>query len=103
MSKYNSRITEVDGITFHSKKEAHAYSELKIREKHGEIGEIELQPKFSIDINGVHVCNYIADFRFVDYRDNSTVVMDVKGMKTQVYRLKKKLMKACHNIEIFET
>jgi hypothetical protein len=52
-------------------------------------------------LNGVKICSYSADFRYQDGLE--LVVEDVKGYKTPVYNLKKKMMKAFHSIEIFET
>ncbi len=102
MSKYNAVRTEVDGFIFDSKAEARRYSELKLAEQAGEITALELQPKFSIDINGKHICTYIADFKYTDNRTGRTVIEDVKGVKTPVYRLKKKLVEALHGITIQE-
>ena len=45
-SKFSSVKTIIDGHAFDSKKEAKYYSELKIREKAGEIKELKLQPRF---------------------------------------------------------
>ena len=103
MSKYNSRITYVDGIKFHSAKEAHRYSELLLAVTADEIKDLRLQVKYSMDVNGVHICNYFADFVYFDYKFSKEIVEDCKGMRTNEYKLKKKLMLACHNIEIFET
>ena len=103
MSKYNAIETEVDGIRFHSKKEAIRYQELKLMERAGEIKDLQLQVKYSLDVNGVHICNYIADFVYFDYRFSKVIVEDTKGKRIQPYPIKKKLMKACHNIDIFET
>jgi hypothetical protein len=101
MSKYNAVRTVVDGITFASKAEARRYQELKMMELSGDITQLELQPKFPLIVNGVKVGTYIGDFR---YRYGAVVyVEDVKGMKTPVYNLKKKMMKAQYNIEIYET
>ena len=101
-SKYGAIKTTVDGITFDSKKEARRYMELKHQEATREIFKLELQPKFDLAVNGVKVGVYRGDFRYLDY-DGNTIVEDCKGMKTPVYRLKKKLMKAIHNIDILET
>lgn len=104
MSKYNAKRTEVDGYVFDSKAEAGRYSVLKMLEKADgadRISELELQPKFLLIINGKKVGTYIADFRYIDSRGN-TVIEDVKGMKTPVYRLKKKIVEALYNIEIVE-
>jgi hypothetical protein len=92
----------VNGVVFASKKEASRYMELLLLQRAGEIKELELQVKFSIDINGVHICNYFADFRYKPRRGDA-VIEDVKGMRTPVYNLKKKLMLACHGITIWET
>lgn len=100
-NKYNARRTNVDGIVFHSGKEAARYSQLKILEKSGEIKNLRLQVKIPIDINGIHVCNYIADFVYDE--GSAEVVEDAKGKRTDVYQLKKKLMLAVNSIKIRET
>lgn len=100
-SKYRAQRTVVDGITFASKKEAARYGVLKTMEAAREIEGLTLQPTFDLVVNGVLVCRYKADFQ---YREGGALfIEDVKGMKTPAYRLKKKLMKAIHNIDIFET
>ncbi len=104
-NKYNAVKTVVDGITFDSKKEAKRYAELKLLEKAGEISGLLLQPPFKIEINGVKICTYIADFQYVSHfkhEDDKFVVEDVKGVKTAIYRLKKKLVKAVYDIDIVE-
>ena len=103
MSKYNAKITFVDDIRFHSMKEANRYLELKLLVRAGEIRDLKLQVKYSFDVNGVHICNYYADFVYFDYRFSKVIVEDSKGKRIQPYPIKAKLMKACHNIEIFET
>jgi len=100
-NKYNAKKVRLDGLTFDSKAEARRYQELKLLEQAGEISDLEIHPRYEIIINGVKVCNYIADFRYMS--DGEQVVEDVKGVKTAVYRLKNKLMLAVHNIEILET
>lgn len=106
-SKYNATKTEVDGITFASRKEAKRYKELKILEKADVISELQLQvPYLLIDNqrrNGKLIerkCVYVADFV---YRLNGeTVVEDVKGVRTDAYRIKRKLMLERYNIQIKE-
>lgn len=51
-SKYKNQATTLDGIWFHSKREANRYAELKLLEQAGQIENLELQPKFSIEIGG---------------------------------------------------
>ena len=100
--KFNAHRTEVDGITFDSKKEALRYMELKILSKTGHISELKLQPEYPMIVNGHKVCAYRADFRYVE--NGKTVVEDVKGYKKNpLYALKKKLLFACYGIRICET
>lgn len=124
-SKYGNRKTEVDGFVFDSKREAERYSELKLLEKAGEIQELVLQPKFEVKVNGKHICNYYADFSYWTWDELTTpdpnnytkdivvaekeshlqmkkVVEDVKGVRTDVFILKKKLVEALYNITIVE-
>lgn len=108
-NKYGAKKTEVDGYIFDSKREAEYYTELKIREKAGEITHLELQPRFDCIVNGMHICSYVADFRFQegvkkdgDFLVRDMRVVDVKGVKTPVYRIKKKLCEALFNITILE-
>lgn len=101
MSKYNAVKTEVDGYVFDSKAEANRYSELKLMELADEISYLELQPKFPIVVNGKKIATYIADFRYF-YCGTKQVIEDVKGVKTPVYRLKKKLVEAIYGVTITE-
>jgi hypothetical protein len=98
--KYGNVITTVDGIKFHSKREAAYYSELKLREKAGEVYEVELQRPYALTIDGRLICTYIADFVFFDQTVMRTRCIDVKGMETDLFKIKRKLMKAIHNVEV---
>lgn len=108
MNKYNAQKTEIDGIVFHSKKEADRYSELKLlmhATGKDRVLNVELQPKYPCIVEGVEVCTYIADF-IVHYADGRVVVEDVKGYKKgcaySLFRLKKKLVETLYRIEIVE-
>lgn len=78
----------VDDIVFASKAEAEAYSKLKHLQETGEVTSLELQPAFSFPPG----FKYIADFR-VTYSDGRVVVIDVKGVETEVFKLKLKCFK----------
>lgn len=97
MSKYFSRKTVVDGISFDSKKEANRYCELKMLERAGKIKDLELQHQFVLQPpfrkNGklIRAITYVADFTYYDLEKMKNVVEDVKGYKTDVYALKKKI------------
>ncbi len=93
-NKYRAVKTEVDGIVFDSKREAARYMELMLLERAGEISHLELQPKYDCIINGKKICTYKADFRYFTKLGN--IVEDVKGVKTPIYRLKKKLVEALY-------
>lgn len=99
-AKYRNKKTVVDGIKFDSQREATRYSVLKIMQAAGVISDLRLQVPYTITINGLKICKYVADFVYID--NGREVVEDVKGMKTPTYNLKKKLMKAVHGIEIQE-
>jgi len=103
-SKYRAVKTEVDGHRFDSKREAARYAELRALERAGKIHGLELQPRFPIEVNGHLVCVYVADFRYRvgKGRKVRVVVEDSKGIRTPVYRLKKKLVLAVHGIEVQE-
>lgn len=101
-NKYRAQKTTVDGITFDSKKEAKRYGSLKMLERAKVIKNIELQPSYPININGIKIAIYKADFRYWHNDLQHTTVEDVKGVRTPVYRLKKKLVEAIYGIEIVE-
>jgi len=104
-NKYHAVRTEVDGIGFASKREAQRYVELKLLEKAGEITCLELQPVFPLLAayrgGGVAVGKYLADFRYIR-KDGEVIVEDVKGVKTPVYNLKKKIVRANYGVQIVE-
>jgi hypothetical protein len=101
-SKYGAVPTIVDGHRFASKREAARYSELKLLERAGQISRLELQPELKFEINGTRVFTYRADFSYFEH--GKRVWEDSKGLRTAVYRLKKKCIEARHpNITIRET
>lgn len=89
------------GITFASKREAKRYGELMIEQRAGAIRDLRIQIPYVIEVNGVRICRYVADFVYFRVGEGPAVE-DAKGMQTPVYRLKKKLMKAVHGITIRE-
>ena len=97
MSKYHSKKITVDGIKFDSKREANRYSELKLLESAGKIKDLCLQPQFTLQLpfrkNGklIRAITYKADFAYFDMERSKNIVEDVKGYKTDVYQLKKKI------------
>lgn len=87
--KYKAVRTEIDGHSFPSKAEAKRYTELKFLKLSGQIKDFELQPVFILHAG----IKYIADFRVV-YQDGHEEIEDVKGIETDVFRIKEKLFRA---------
>lgn len=121
-SKYKAIPTMVDGVKFASKKEAKRYGELKLLLKAGLIRALKLQPAFDLSVvplpliaarspRPVHVGRYLGDFSYDERLENTApaadvwrpVVEDVKGIKTPIYRLKKRMVEAIYQIQIRET
>lgn len=103
MPKYHNSKTVIDGIRFDSKKEAKRYLELKILEKAGAIQDLRRQVPYVLINKSSYgrAIKYVADF--VYYEDDKLIVEDVKGVRTPVYRLKKRLMAEVHGIEVKES
>jgi hypothetical protein len=101
-SKYGASKKEADGIVFDSVKEAKRYQELKLLQKAGFIGLLELQVPFELNDGGTHSLRYIADFVYVISQTGEKVVEDAKGFRTKEYRKKRRLMKTVHGITIKE-
>jgi hypothetical protein len=101
-NKYKAEKHRIDGYTFDSKKEAQRYADLRLLVEAGEIRDLRIHPRFPLEINPNCIVTYVADFSYLPKDGSRTVVEDVKGVKTPVYRLKKKLMKAIYGIDIQE-
>ena len=103
-SKFGAKKTIVDGITFDSKWESERYGQLKAMERGGIVTDLKLQVKYDIVINDIKICKYIADFVYKEESPDGEIkeiVEDAKGFETPEFKLKKKLMKAVHGIDIF--
>lgn len=95
MNKYRNQKIVIDNIEFDSKVESNRYMELKLLQRAKRISNLQLQPRFllqdSFRKNGktYKKIEYIADFMYTE--NGKTIVEDVKGMKTEVFKLKQKL------------
>lgn len=108
-SKYRNKKTN----GYDSKREAQFAEKLETLKKASNPSErvvcIEKQVKFELipaqrGADGKVIeraCSYIADFR-VTFADGRVEVIDVKGMKTKEYIIKRKLMLRVHGIQIKE-
>ena len=111
-SKYgNQKVTAPDGQKFDSQHEHQRYVILKLMERAGKIKDLRRQVKYVLipaqrDARGKlleYECSYVADFVYYDFALQQEVVEDAKGMKTDVYKIKKKLMLWVHGIRIKES
>ena len=97
-SKYKNDKITYQGETFDSKKEFEYYLILEDRVKRGEILSLQrqvsfiIQPEFKINGKTIRAITYKADFVYKDLKDGAVHIIDVKGYKTEVYKLKKKLL-----------
>ena len=94
MSKYRSTRTLYAGIWFDSKAEAHRYFELICLQQAQKIMGLNRQTKFVLipkNKNGREI-SYRSDFYYFDLDTGKWVIEDVKGFRTPVYKLKKRMM-----------
>lgn len=104
MGKYgNIKTVTSDGIKHDSVKEANRWCELNLMLRAGLIRDLQRQVKFELlpKQEGERAVYYIADFVYIE--NGAKVVEDVKGCRTEVYKLKKKMMLYFHGIRIRET
>lgn len=99
--KYDAKPMTLDGVRFASEHEGLTYLELKARRDLGEIAGLRLQVPYHILVNGQKVCTYQASFVYWD-RHGREHVVDARGYRTAVYRLKVKLLRAVLGIEVEE-
>ena len=104
-NKFGSRkVKSPDGQVFDSQREYNRWCNLRMLEKAGKIHDLRRQVTYVLipKQGTTRACTYIADFVYID-SDRNTVVEDCKGYRTEVYKIKKKLMLWVHGIRIRET
>jgi hypothetical protein len=102
--KYRNIPEVIDGMRFASRKEARRYVALKLLQQAGTIQHLEAEKRhlrYALVVNGIKIGTYECDFRYVEA--GQLVIEDAKGLRTPVYTLKKRLMKALYDIDIYET
>ena len=121
--KYHNKKVTLDGIEFDSRKEANRWFELRMLERAGEIQALQRQVKYILIPKQVETyerygktgkrladgerviekeCAYYADFVYMDNRTRKLVVEDTKGMRTDAYIIKRKLMLERFGVRIKE-
>lgn len=105
-NKYHAKKVEFDGMVFDSMKEAVRWRELVLEQRAGAIKDLRRQVKYELipahkgAVRNERACTYIADFTYC--RGDEFIVEDVKGVRTEVYKIKRKLMLDRYGIEIRE-
>lgn len=95
--KFNAKRTEVDGISFPSKKESVYYKNLLLRKQSGEVLFFLRQTPLHLPGN----IKYVVDF--VEFLADGTVkFIDCKGMRTPLYIAKKKIAEDTYPLTIEE-
>jgi ribosomal protein S17 len=97
-NKYGAIKTTLDGMVFDSKAEAERWAALRQRFLAKEITHLARQVSFQLTAHGKVICNYIADFTYVE--NGEYIVEDVKGVVTRDFALKSKLVEAQYGYKI---
>lgn len=95
------KVKKVHG--FDSKREYDVACKLQALADRGVITELRKQVVFELIPNQTKMrkITYRADFSYKD-EDGKLVVVDVKGFKTEVYKMKRKMLKFVHGLDILE-
>lgn len=103
MNKYHSKRVYFNGMKFDSQKEFNRWNELKLLERAKRISGLQRQVPFVLIEKSEfgRAVKYIADFTYYD--EGRFVVEDAKGYRTDVYKIKKRLMAEKYKIEVKES
>lgn len=103
--KFGNTKTQRNGLIFDSKKEADRWDQLKLLERVGRIRNLRRKVKYRLEVNGVLICTYTPDSEYEEATPMgwAAVTEDVKGYPNDRWPMKKRLMKACHGIDVRET
>lgn len=93
--KFHAKPTESDGIKFASKAEARYYEHLKLRQRAGEV--VFFLRQVPIHLPGE--VRYVMDFLVFETTGDVRMV-DVKGMETEMFKAKKRMVEAMYPIKI---
>jgi hypothetical protein len=96
-SKYHAVHVEIDNIKFASKKEGRRYEELKALKHLGDVKFFLRQTPFHLPGK----TKYLLDF-MVFWKNGNVTFEDTKGMRTQMYKLKKRQVEEIYPIKILE-
>jgi len=98
-NKYGAKKTEVDGQIFDSKLEANFYQNYLSLLAKAEGWTIDRQVRYTCAVNGIHICDYIADFVTID-KEGIKTIWECKGMWIGDAKMKLRLVQALYGFDI---
>jgi hypothetical protein len=102
--KYGNVPVNANGESYRSKLERDRHNELLLLQKARDVRNLRREVTYRLEVNNHLICRYIADFVYEERNGNGwrDIVEDTKGAATMtpVFNIKKKLMLACHGIDI---
>lgn len=107
-NKFHAQPTVIDGERCDSKKEATQLLLYRDKQTMGEIRNLLHHGRVSIEVNGVHICDFEPDFLFEKEVDEvwRLHAADVKGLKRgpvyELFRAKARLFLAIHGTAVIE-
>lgn len=102
VAKFRNIKTIRNGMVFDSKKEARRFDQLMLLAHAGRVRNLRRQVKYELRVNGVLIATYKADYVYEETTPMgwAEVVEDCKGYPNDRFPMKRKLMKACHGIDL---
>lgn len=100
-NKYGAKITEYNGVKYHSKREAAYAEQLDWKVKLGEIQSWTRQFKIPLVVSKCLICTYILDF-VVIANDGHKQYIEIKGYETPEFKLKWRLVQALNEDKTIE-
>ena len=105
--KYGNRKVIRNGVKFDSKKESNDWQGHRLEQLSGKYSKLHRQVHIPLIVNGHLVCTYVADHVMVERTIDGgrLVIKDTKSTITadeRTYRLKVKLLKALHGVDVSE-
>lgn len=97
--KYGAKRATLDGYSFDSQAEKNRYASLALAQRAGQISELKVHPRYPLRVNEQHIAAYEADFSFYEPHPKSGrrfVVLDIKGVHTEAFKIKAKLFCALY-------
>ena len=115
-NKFNAVRTVTENAAYDSKHEASRIESLFVLEQAGVICNLRVHPIYDLVVGGVHIAKYEADANFLVKKEfvlhtldgpltlmpGEFCTVDAKGCKTPAYKMKRRLMKGIHQIEVLE-